>query len=44
LFRVPSSGGNPQPVTELKPGELTHRWPQVLAWGQVHRVHRQQWC
>jgi serine/threonine protein kinase/WD40 repeat protein len=30
LFRVSSSGGIPQPVTELKPGELTHRWPQVL--------------
>jgi serine/threonine protein kinase len=30
LFRVSSNGGIPQPLTELKTGELTHRWPQVL--------------
>jgi hypothetical protein len=32
LARVPSSGGMPQPVTELKheTKEITHRWPQVL--------------
>jgi serine/threonine-protein kinase len=30
LSRVSSSGGVPQPVTQLKTGERTHRWPQVL--------------
>jgi serine/threonine protein kinase/Tol biopolymer transport system component len=30
LFRVSSNGGIPHPLTELKPGEHTHRWPQVL--------------
>ncbi len=29
LSRIPSGGGPPQPVTELKQ-EHTHRWPQVL--------------
>jgi serine/threonine-protein kinase len=30
LFRVSSNGGTPHPLTELKVGEVTHRWPQVL--------------
>jgi serine/threonine protein kinase len=32
LFRVPSVGGVPEPVTQLnrETKELTHRWPQVL--------------
>jgi Tol biopolymer transport system component len=30
LSRIPSTGGVPTPVTELAPGEVTHRWPQVL--------------
>jgi len=30
LSRVPSTGGVPTPVTELKKGEIMHRWPQVL--------------
>jgi Tol biopolymer transport system component len=30
LSRVPSMGGVPTPVTELKKGEIMHRWPQVL--------------
>jgi serine/threonine-protein kinase len=30
LSRIPESGGRPMPVTELRPGELAHRWPQVL--------------
>ena len=30
LFRIPATGGTPAPVSELKPGELSHRWPQVL--------------
>jgi Tol biopolymer transport system component len=35
LFRVSASGGEtPQPVTKLAPGEVTHRWPQVLPGGQ----------
>jgi Tol biopolymer transport system component len=30
LSRIPSSGGTPVPVTKLNPGEVWHRWPQVL--------------
>jgi serine/threonine-protein kinase len=30
LVRIPENGGAPQPLTHLKPGENTHRWPQVL--------------
>ena len=30
LSRIPSAGGAPAPITELKPGEIMHRWPQVL--------------
>ena len=30
LWRVPGDGGAPQPLTTLRDGELTHRWPQVL--------------
>ena len=30
LFRIPSTGGAPTPVTELGPGETAHRWPQIL--------------
>jgi serine/threonine-protein kinase len=30
LFRVSASGGPSTPVTTLQPGEITHRWPQVL--------------
>jgi Tol biopolymer transport system component len=30
LFRIPSAGGPPTPVTDLQSGENTHRWPQVL--------------
>jgi serine/threonine protein kinase len=29
IYRIPSGGGVPQPVTDLK-GAVTHRWPQVL--------------
>ncbi len=35
LSGVPSAGGTPQPLTQLKPGELTHRWPQVLPGGKT---------
>jgi serine/threonine protein kinase/Tol biopolymer transport system component len=30
LSRVPATGGKPVPVTKLRAGEITHRWPQVL--------------
>ena len=30
LSRVPSTGGTPKRLTELAPGEIAHRWPQVL--------------
>ena len=30
LSRVSSAGGTPVPLTKLKEGERTHRWPQVL--------------
>jgi serine/threonine-protein kinase len=30
LVRIPEAGGTPQPLTQLQPGEATHRWPQVL--------------
>jgi Tol biopolymer transport system component len=34
LLRVPASGGTPQPLTQLRAGESTNRWPQVLPGGQ----------
>jgi predicted Ser/Thr protein kinase len=30
LSSIPAAGGAPQSLTELKPGEASHRWPQVL--------------
>jgi DNA-binding winged helix-turn-helix (wHTH) protein/Tol biopolymer transport system component len=30
LSRVPSTGGTPRRLTELAPGEIAHRWPQIL--------------
>jgi serine/threonine-protein kinase len=30
LYRIPAIGGVRQVLTKLGPGELTHRWPQVL--------------
>lgn len=35
LFRIPSAGGMPTPVTEPEQGELTHRWPQILPGGKA---------
>jgi Tol biopolymer transport system component/predicted Ser/Thr protein kinase len=35
LSRIPSTGGMPTPVTELAPGEFTHRWPQILPGGKA---------
>ena len=30
LSQVPDVGGAPKALTELAPGEITHRWPQIL--------------
>jgi DNA-binding winged helix-turn-helix (wHTH) protein/Tol biopolymer transport system component len=30
LSRVPSMGGAPTRLTEMAPGEISHRWPQIL--------------
>jgi serine/threonine-protein kinase len=35
LSIVSAAGGEPKKLTELKPGESTHRWPQVLPGGKV---------
>jgi Tol biopolymer transport system component/tRNA A-37 threonylcarbamoyl transferase component Bud32 len=35
LWRIPSAGGKPTQVTELGPGEVSHRWPQVLPGGKA---------
>jgi serine/threonine-protein kinase len=35
LSRVPADGGTPTPVTELRSGEVSHRWPQVLPGSQA---------
>jgi eukaryotic-like serine/threonine-protein kinase len=35
LSRIPSAGGAPTPVTELKQQEITHRWPQILPGGKA---------
>ncbi len=35
LFRIPSGGGAPVPLTELASGEGFHRWPQILPGGRT---------
>jgi serine/threonine protein kinase len=35
LVRVPAAGGPPEPLTRLAPGEVTHRWPQLLPGGNA---------
>jgi serine/threonine-protein kinase len=35
LSRVSSGGGTPVPVTTLKPGERTHRWPRVAPGSEI---------
>jgi serine/threonine-protein kinase len=35
LFRVSAAGGAPQPLTRLRSGEVSHRWPQVLPGGET---------
>lgn len=33
LWRVPTTGGRPEPATTLAAGEMSHRWPQILPRG-----------
>jgi Tol biopolymer transport system component len=35
IFRVSQDGGSPAPLTTLAPGEVTHRWPQILPGGRA---------
>ena len=35
LARIPSAGGALTPVTELAPGEIVQRWPQILPGGSA---------
>jgi hypothetical protein len=34
LVQIPASGGTPEPVTQLAPGQTSHRWPQFLPDGR----------
>ena len=35
LSRIPSAGGTPARLMELAPGEIAHRWPQILPGGKA---------
>ena len=35
LSLIPAAGGTPQPLTQLRAGEATHRWPQMLPGGKA---------
>lgn len=35
VWRVPSSGGKPEPVTTLADGQLSHRWPSLVPGGKA---------
>jgi serine/threonine-protein kinase len=35
LLGISSAGGRPEPVTKLGPGEVSHRWPQIIAGGKA---------
>jgi serine/threonine-protein kinase len=35
LSRIPPNGGTPSPVTELRGGDRSHRWPHVLPGSQA---------
>ena len=35
LSLVPDNGGKPEPLTTLRQGEVSHRWPQVLPGGDA---------
>jgi serine/threonine protein kinase len=34
LYRMPAAGGQPEPVTQFRSQEVTHRWPQFLPDGR----------
>jgi eukaryotic-like serine/threonine-protein kinase len=35
LKRIPAAGGAPVPLTELRQGEIVHRWPQIVPGGKA---------
>jgi len=35
IFRLPSAGGAAEPITKLRDGEMSHRWPTVLPDGSL---------
>jgi serine/threonine-protein kinase len=35
LSQIPAEGGTPLPITELSPGQISHRWPQLLPGGKA---------
>ncbi len=34
IYRIAASGGQPEPATRLEPGDVIHRWPQMLLEGR----------
>jgi serine/threonine protein kinase len=34
IYRIAASGGQPEPATRLEPGDVIHRWPQMLSDGR----------
>jgi serine/threonine-protein kinase len=34
LWKIPAAGGTPEPITTLRKGETSHRWPQMLPGAQ----------
>ena len=38
LYRISAAGGEPEALTELAEGEISHRWPQFLP-GQTHVLY-----
>src|SRR5438552_802934 len=43
VSKVAAEGGAPQPVTKLKKGECSHRWPSVLPDGRHFLYFAQAW-
>jgi serine/threonine-protein kinase len=35
LFRIPATGGTPEPLTKLEPSQRSHRWPSFLPGGKA---------
>ena len=35
LLRIPAAGGDPEPLTTLLEGEVTHVWPEILPGGEA---------